>query len=99
MSKTLTFKGGIHPDCHKDISIGEPVREASLPKTVIVPLSQHIGAPNTLLVKKGDVVVEGDIIGRSDSFISSPVHSPVSGKVLEVKKAFHPALGRPCQFL
>lgn len=93
MSKTLTFRGGIHPGCHKDISIGEPVREAPLPKIVVVPLSQHIGAPNAPIVKKGDIVEEGDIIGRSDSFVSAPVHSPVSGKVLDIKKAMHPALG------
>ena len=93
MVKTCTFKGGIHPDCCKDMSIGGPVREAPMPKMVVVPLSQHIGAPNLPLVKKGDVVEEGQVIGWSDSFISSPVHSPICGKVLDIKKAFHPALG------
>lgn len=93
MSKTLTFRGGIHPDCRKDISAGESVREVPLPKTVQVPLSQHIGAPNLPVVKKGDIVEEGDVIGRSDSFVSSAVHAPVSGKVLDIKKAAHPALG------
>jgi Na+-translocating ferredoxin:NAD+ oxidoreductase subunit C len=93
MSRSLTFKGGIHPEYCKERSICEPLREAPLPKTVILPLSQHIGAPNIPVVKKGDVVEEGDVVGKSDSFISSPVHSPVSGKVLDIKKAFHPALG------
>lgn len=91
--KVLTFKGGIHPRYCKDISIREPLREAPLPHIAAVPLSQHIGAPNSPLVKKGDVVEEGQLIGDSESFISSPVHAPISGKVLDIKKAFHPALG------
>lgn len=91
--KALTFKGGIHPNYSKDISIREPLREAPLPHVAVVPLSQNMGAPNKPVVKKGDKVEEGQLIGESDSFISSPVHAPVSGKVLDVKKAFHPTLG------
>ncbi|MFH1836958.1 MAG: electron transport complex subunit RsxC [Candidatus Omnitrophota bacterium] len=89
----LTFPGGIHPEYHKNISVSEPLREPDLPDSVVIPLSQHIGAPNTPLVKKGDIVEEGDAIGKSESFISSPVHASVSGKVTEIKKAFHPVLG------
>ena len=89
----LSFRGGVHPDYCKDISIREPFRVAPLPDTAIVPLSQHIGAPNEPVVSKGDVVEEGALLGKSDSFISSPVHSPVSGKVVDIKKAFHPTLG------
>lgn len=91
--KTFTFKGGIHPAYNKDISIREPVKEALMPDTVIVPLSQHIGAPNQALVKKGDRVEEGQLIGSSDSFVSSPVHAPITGTVKDIKKAFHPSLG------
>ena len=91
--RSLTFRGGVHPPYRKDISIREPLREAPLPKVAVVPLSQHIGAPNKPLVKKGDLVEEGEVIGRSESFISSPVHSPIYGKVIDIKKAFHPALG------
>ncbi|MFH1395466.1 MAG: electron transport complex subunit RsxC [Candidatus Omnitrophota bacterium] len=91
--KILTFKGGIHPTYHKDISIGQPLRELCLPQIAVVPLCQHIGAPNNPIVKKGDYVEEGQRIGESQSFISSPVHSPVYGKVLDVKKAFHPGFG------
>ena len=91
--KLFTFPGGIHPSYCKDISITEPLRQASVPEDVVVPLSQHIGAPNDPIVKKGDLVTEGQVIGSSDSFVSSVVHSPVAGKVLDIKKAFHPALG------
>ncbi len=94
MSKILTFRGGIHPGCRKDMSLGEALREVPLPKVAVVPLSQHIGAPNLPLVKKGDTVAEGDVIGRSESFVSAAVHSPVSGKVADIKKAPHPSLGQ-----
>lgn len=66
-----------------------------MPDKVIVPLSQHIGAPNEPMVKKGDHVREGQILGRSQSFVSSPVHSPVTGTVLDVKKTVHPTLNTP----
>ncbi|MDD4956939.1 MAG: electron transport complex subunit RsxC [Candidatus Omnitrophica bacterium] len=92
--KLATFPGGIHPEYNKDISIREPLRVGAVPHTLVVPLSQHIGAPNQAVVKKGDIVEEGQVIGKSDSFVSSPVHSPVYGKVSDIKKAFHPVLGQ-----
>ncbi|RKY41215.1 MAG: electron transport complex subunit RsxC [Candidatus Makaraimicrobium thalassicum] len=91
--KALTFPGGVHPPYYKAISMSEPLRGAPLPLIAVIPLSQHIGAPNEPLVKKGDHVEEGQVLGKSGSFVSSPVHSPVYGKVLEIKKAFHPVMG------
>lgn len=91
--KVLTFRGGIHPEYNKTISIKEPLREVPFPKVAQIALSQHIGAPNQPLVKKGDYVEEGQVLGLSHSFVSSPVHSPFFGKVLDIKKAFHPVLG------
>jgi len=91
--KKVTFKGGIHPQYCKDLSKTEPLKTAPFPHVAIVPLSQHIGAPNTAVVNKGDEVEEGQVLGKSDSFVSSFVHSPVSGKVLDIKEAFHPTLG------
>ena len=86
--ETFTFRGGVHPPYCKDISIREPLREAPLPDMVIIPLSQHIGAPNEPVVKKGDQVEEGQVIGNSAAFVSSPVHSSVSGTVKDIKKSF-----------
>jgi len=88
-----TFRGGVHPDYCKDISIREPLRVAPLPDIAVIPLSQHIGAPNEPVVAKGDRVEEGQVLGKSASFISSPVHSPVYGEVIDIKKTFHPVLG------
>jgi len=91
--KIFTFKGGIHPPSHKDISICEHLKIVPELDTYIIPLSQHIGACNNPIVKKGDIVEEGDVLGENDAFVSSPVHSPVFGKVIDIKKMFHPVLG------
>jgi electron transport complex protein RnfC len=91
--RTVTFKGGVHPLYRKDISIREPLRKAPFPETAVVPLSQHIGAPDRAVVRKGDHVTTGQPVGRSDSYVSSIIHAPVSGEVLGIKRAFHPVMG------
>lgn len=86
--KFLTFKGGIHPPHNKEATEHKPVVIAEQPATVYIPLSQHIGAPSTAIVKKGDVVKKGQKIGEAAGFVSAPVHSSVSGTV----KAIAPRL-------
>ncbi len=77
----LTFKSGIHPVYRKNSTEGIAICKAKIPKRVIIPLQQHIGAPNKPLVKKGDVVKVGQKIGETGAFVSAPVHASVSGKV------------------
>ena len=79
-----SFKiGGIHPPGNK-ISKNSPITVAPLPDRVVVPLSQHIGAPATPCVAKGDHVKVGQLIGPSSGFVSANVHSPISGVVTAV---------------
>lgn len=79
-----TFKGGIHvPDCKN--TKNSPIKEFPAPKTVSIPMQQHIGAPATPLVAKGDTVCVGQIIGRFNSGLSCPVHATVSGIVRDVE--------------
>jgi electron transport complex protein RnfC len=52
---------------------------------VVVPLSQHIGAPAVAEVAKGDKVVVGQVIAKAGGFVSAPVHSPVSGVVQAIE--------------
>lgn len=89
----LTFKRGVHPPSEKSWTENSPVKAIADPSEVIVPLLQHIGAPNKALVKKKDAVKAGQIIGDMDAFVSCPVHSPVSGTVKAVEGRPHP-LGR-----
>jgi Na+-translocating ferredoxin:NAD+ oxidoreductase subunit C len=80
-----TFKrGGVHPPEYK-ISADRPIEVLELPKTAFVPVSQHIGAPAEPLVKRGDTVKTGQVIARSNGFVSTNIHSPVSGKVKKIE--------------
>lgn len=82
-----TFKiGGVHPEENK-LSAGCPIREAGLPKQAVFSMFQHIGAPANPVVKKGDVVKVGTLLGEANGFVSAPVYSSVSGKVSKVDVA------------
>ena len=79
-----TFKiGGIHPPDNK-ISRDVKIEKMPHPLRVVIPMSQHIGAPALPTVAKGDMIKVGDIIGKSAGFVSSNIHSSVSGKVVSV---------------
>ena len=81
-----TFKlGGIHPAENK-MAANQPIEEFPLPKQGIIPVSQHLGAPAKLLVKRGDQVKTGQLVAETAGFISANVHSPYTGKV---KKTDH----------
>ena len=83
-----TFRiGGIHPPENK-LSAGKPVEVLPIPSQVIIPLGQHIGAPATATVKKGDEVKVGTIIAQAGGFVSANIHSSVSGKVLKIDNVY-----------
>ncbi|MDR0765737.1 MAG: electron transport complex subunit RsxC [Odoribacteraceae bacterium] len=83
MLKTFTL-GGIHPPDEK-LSSGSAIVPLPLPEQVKIPLSQHIGVPALPLVKKGDRVKVGQLVGEAAGFISANVHSSVSGVVVNVE--------------
>lgn len=81
----LTFVGGIHPYDGKDMSKDKPIK-AVLPKgDLVYPLSQHIGAPATPIVAKGDHVVTGQKIAEASGFVSAPIYATVSGTVKAIE--------------
>lgn len=81
----LTFVGGIHPYDGKDLSKDKPIREVFPKGDLIYPLSQHIGAPATPIVKKGDKVLTGQKIAEAAGFVSAPIYATVSGTVKAVE--------------
>jgi len=90
--KALTFKGGVHP-LHrqhegKPLSKDAALREFS-PAVVVIPMSQHIGAPCKPCVSVGDRVLLGQLIGEPGGFVSAPIHASVSGKVIAVEPRPH----------
>ena len=92
-----TFKiGGVHPPENK-LTSGGKIQKLPVPEQVIIPLGQHIGAPATPVVQKGDTVKAGQLIGQASGFVSANVHSSVSGTVLAVENRPDAAgLQKPC---
>ena len=85
-----TFRGGIHPPANKELTMGKPIVRLPAPKKVIIPLKQHIGALLEPKVAVGDRVRIGQLLGDSDAFVSAPVHSSVSGTVVDIGLYDHP---------
>jgi electron transport complex protein RnfC len=83
--RTLTFKGGTHPPHSKKATESLSIERANEPKVVVIPMQQHIGAPCDPIVQVGDEVKVGQKIGEAKGFVSVPVHSSVSGKVVAVE--------------
>ena len=83
------FKGGIHPDYNKELAKDKAIVEMPCPAELVISMSQHLGAPAKCLVKAGDYVVKGQLIGEKNGFISVPVHASASGPV----KTVEPRLG------
>lgn len=85
--KKFTFRGGIHPlknmAAGKSLSKDKPVREF-VSDSVCIAMDQHLGAPSTPCVKKGDKVLIGQVIGEAVGPRGIPVHASVSGLVTEV---------------
>ncbi|MCM1163681.1 MAG: electron transport complex subunit RsxC [Muribaculaceae bacterium] len=88
--KLHTFKiGGVHPAENK-IAAGKAIENLPLPAEVVLPVSQHIGAPAKPIVKKGDKVTRGQCVAEAGGFVSAPIHTPISGTVVKVDVARTP---------
>ncbi len=77
----LTFKKGVHPPSSKDATAAKAIERAPIPDTILVPLSQHLGAPSKPVKSRGDEVAVGEQLSEAASKISAGVHSPVAGKI------------------
>jgi len=79
--KIWDIHGGIHPPEHKDLSNRIPIQPAPLPKRLVLPLTQHLGAPAEPCVTLGERVLKGQQIAVASGFVSAPLHAPTSGVV------------------
>ncbi|MGM7845910.1 electron transport complex subunit RsxC [Yersinia enterocolitica] len=77
------FDGGIHPPEMKLQSSRVPMRIATLPEQLIVPLQQHLGPEGELRVSTGERVLKGQplTVGRGRTV---PVHAPTSGVITAI---------------
>ena len=87
------YYGGIHPSERKELSEHLPLVAFPDPKTVVIPLSQHTGAPAEPVVNAGDTVKAGQKIGEAAGYVSSAIHASVSGTVEAVEPRKHPTTG------
>ena len=83
------YYGGIHPVEGKEPTEHKALVRFPEPKTVVIPLSMHLGAPTNAIVQVGDTVKVGQKIGEAAGFISAPVHSSVSGTVVAIEDRPH----------
>ena len=86
MSESKTFEGGIHPPEYKEYTDKLAIETVPLPEEIFVPLHQHTGAPCQAMVEPDQEVLRGQKIGDADGFITAPVHSPVTGRVVALEE-------------
>lgn len=78
------FNGGVHPRQNKHPSTRNNIEQALIPDRLTLPLHQHIGEPAEPLVSIGDQVLKGQQIARANGYVSSPIHAPTSGTVVDI---------------
>ncbi len=83
----------IHPPEFKAVTRHKKIEIAPLPREAILPLSQHTGAPSEPVVGAGDIVKTGTLVADLRGFISSRLHSGISGKVIAIEERIHPVIG------
>jgi len=79
-----TFPHGVHPPEHKEETAGLPIRQFPFAPVLIVPLSQHLGAPAKPVVREGQEIIRGQTIAEPDGFVSVAMHAPASGTVRRI---------------
>ena len=89
VKSAFKFKGGVHPDYNKELAREKAIEAMPCPGELVVSMSQHLGAPAKCVVKAGDYVVKGQLLGEKNGFISVAVYAPANGLV----KAVEPRLG------
>jgi electron transport complex protein RnfC len=85
-----SFRHGVHPPEHKELTAGAPIRRMPFPEQVVLPLRQHAGKPARPVVEAGDRVERGDLLAEADGWISAPVHASAAGEVVEIARWPHP---------
>jgi electron transport complex protein RnfC len=76
-----TFSHGIHPPEYKAATDAKEIRRLPFAPEMVLPLSQHFGAPSVPIVHEGQEVVRGEPIAGADGFMSVPLHAPATGVV------------------
>ena len=79
-----SFSHGVHPPESKSDTRDLPIRQFAFAPVLIIPLSQHIGAPSVPVVREGQEVLRGQLLARAEGFVSVAQHAPASGFVRKI---------------
>lgn len=81
------FHGGIHPADGRDklLTNQKPISIYS-PKSVEISMKQSPGNICEAIVKAGDKITRGDLIGKPEQFGGANIHASISGTVTDVKR-------------
>jgi len=82
-----SFSQGVHVPEFKQATCHLPIRRLPFAPVLIVPLSQHTGAPAVSIVREGQEVVRGEPIAKAGGFVSVPMHAPATGRVERIAPA------------
>lgn len=85
-----SFRHGVHPEGHKEATEHLPVERMPFVERYVLPLSQHIGAPSRPVVEAGQRVERGQVVAEPAGFVSTTLHSPVTGTVTALAPRHHP---------
>ena len=97
-----TFEKGVHPPGRKNFSTDIPIEVIPTPKKVVLPMSQHIGAPAAPIVEIGQRVLKGQMLAAAKCFVSVPIHASTSVQVIAIEQRLipHPSgMTAPCIIL
>ena len=86
VKSSFKFKGGVHPDYRKELARGKAIEKIPLPAELAISMSQHLGASAKCIVKAGDYVRRGQLIGERNGFISVSVRASADGLVKAIEK-------------
>lgn len=88
------LKARLSPPDFKEASRDLPIKAMGAPDEVVLPLLQHTGFPCEAVVSVKDKVKAGTLVAQSKEYLSSPIHSSVSGEVKAIEVRAHPLLGQ-----
>jgi Na+-translocating ferredoxin:NAD+ oxidoreductase subunit C len=83
--KKSLSQGGVTPPRNLFLSSETAIENAPVPPLAVIPLLQHTGAPARCVVRPGDLVREGMLIGKAEGASSANIHSSIPGRVTEVR--------------
>ena len=84
LSFDKSFRHGVHPEGNKEATVDRPIQRVPFVDRYVMPLGQHIGVPAKAVVEVGQEVKRGQLIAEAGAFLSTCLHSPVTGKVVSI---------------